>query len=223
MSSAAGGAPQYIRGVPHPLPAGERLLWEGGPSTSAVATHVFHWRLLAAYFAIMLAYGAFSTTEPVGTKVWVVSFVVRLGLAAFVLATAFGLAKTVASTTWYAITSQRVVLRIGMVFSMSINIPFKLLASAGVGQFPDGSGQVHLEIVAGHRLAYIALWPHCRVFRLNQPQPLLRGLMEPQRVAAILSDAVAAAAAADGTSRVERGEESSRVVDRQTVAQPAGA
>jgi hypothetical protein len=42
-------------------------------------------------------------------------------------------------------------------------------------------------------------------------------------VAAILSDAVAAAAAADGTSRVERGEESSRVVDRQTVAQPAGA
>jgi hypothetical protein len=72
-------------------------------------------------------------------------------------------------------------------------------------------------------LAYIALWPHCRVFRLNQPQPLLRGLMEPQRVATILADAVAAAAAADGTSRVERAGESSRVVDRQTVAQPAGA
>ena len=38
MSAAASGAPQYIRGVPHPLPSGERLLWEGAPSTGAVAT-----------------------------------------------------------------------------------------------------------------------------------------------------------------------------------------
>jgi len=223
MSSVASGAPQYIRGVPYPLPDGERLLWEGAPSTLAVATHVFHWRLLAAYFGIMLAYWAFENTEPAGSQDWVVSFLVRLGLTAFVLATAFALAKTVASTTWYAITSQRVVLRIGMVFSMSINIPFKLLASAGVGQFSDGTGQVHLEIVKGHRLAYIALWPHCRVFRFNQPQPLLRGLMEPQRVGAILADAVTAASAADGASRIERSEELSRVVERQAVSQPAGA
>jgi len=166
--------PRYIRGVPHPLPDGERVLWEGAPSARAVAAHVFHWRLLAVYFGVMLAFWFASTTEAVGTPVWWSALLVRVVLAGFVLATAYLLARLVASTTWYAITSERVVLRIGMVLSMSINIPFSLIGAAGVGRFRDGTGQVLLQITPGHRLAYIALWPHCRVFHVNQPQPVLR-------------------------------------------------
>jgi hypothetical protein len=215
--------PQYIRGVPHPLPAGERLLWEGAPQMRLLATHVFHWRVIATYFAIMLGWWLASTPEPVGGDVWVSSLFVRVSLSAFVLGLAFGLAKAVASTTWYAITSQRVVLRIGMVFSVSINVPFKLLASAGVGRFKDGSGQVTLVVAKGHRIAYSVLWPHCRVFRLNQPEPVLRGLPNAEEVGRILADAVVASSANDAASRVERGGESSRVVDRHAVPQPAGA
>lgn len=223
MSHGDHGTPQYIRGVPHPLPAGERLLWEGAPAMRAVATHVFHWRLIAAYFAVMLGYWLVSTEHPVGSDIWVSSLFVRLALTAFVLGTAFGLAKAVASTTWYAITTQRVVLRIGMVFSVSINIPFKLLVSAGVGRFRDGSGQVTLVVAKGHRLAYSALWPHCRVFRLNQPEPVLRGLTDPQPIAQILADAVLAASTADATTRVELGGEPMRAGDRHAVREPAGA
>jgi hypothetical protein len=85
---------------------------------------------------------------------------------------------------------------------MSINIPFKLIESAGLGTFKDGSGQVALSLIKGNRIAYIALWPHCRVFRFTQPEPVLRGLDDPQHVAEILSKAVAKAADAD--TRLER-------------------
>lgn len=214
-------APQYIRGVPHPLPPGERLLWEGAPSMKAVATHVFHWRFVAAYFAAMLALWAFSTEHEPGSEVYVASAVVRVSLAAFVMLAALGLARAVAATSWYAITTHRLVMRVGMAFPMSINIPFKLLESAGVGVFKDGSGQVTLKVQPGNRIAYIALWPHCRVFRFNNPEPVLRGLEEPQQVAQILARAVADAA--DAETRVERTGAAGRVGGGVSMPAPAGA
>lgn len=213
-------APQYIRGVPHPLPPGERLLWEGAPTMKAVATHVFHWRLVAAYFAGMLALWAFTTEHQPGSEVYVASAVVRVSLAAFVMLAALGLSRAVATTSWYAITTQRLVLRVGMAFPMSINIPFKILESAGVGVFKDGTGQVTLKVQPGNRIAYIALWPHCRVFRINNPEPVLRGLEEPQKVAQILARAVADAS--DAETRVERGAAAERVNGSVGVPATAG-
>jgi len=195
-------AREYIRGVPHPLPEGERLLWQGAPTMKAVATHVFHWRLVVAYFAAMLALWAVTTEHQPGSEVYVAGAVVRVSLAAFVLLAVLGLSRAVATTSWYAITSRRVVMRVGMAFPMSINIPFTLLESAGVGRFKDGTGQVTMSITKGNRIAYIAMWPHCRVFRFTQPEPVLRGLEEPQQVAEILAKAVADAA--DESMRVAR-------------------
>jgi len=185
----------YIRGLPHPLPVGERVLWEGAPGWRAVATHVFHWRLFAGYFAVMLVLWLATTELAFGTPVFLVALGLRLGLSALALGIVIGLSRAVARTTWYAITSERLVLRIGMVLPMSINLPFRLLESAGVGQFRDGSGQIALQLVKGERLAYIALWPHCRVFRINHPQPLLRGLDQPVQVANLLRQAIAASLA----------------------------
>lgn len=221
VDAVAPSAPQYIRGVPHPLPDGERLLWEGAPTMKAIATHVFHWRLVAAYFAGMLALWAVSTEHQPGSDVYVASAVVRVSLAAFVMLSALGLARAVATTSWYAITTHRVVMRVGMAFPMSINIPFKLLDSAGVGVFKDGTGQVTMSLQKGSRIAYIALWPHCRVFRFTQPEPVLRGLEEPAKVAQILARAVAEAAAADADTRVERSGPSERV--NSGVGFPAAA
>jgi hypothetical protein len=211
-------APQYIRGVPHPLPEGERLLWEGAPTMKAIATHVFHWRLVVGYFAAMLALWAFTTPHTPGSDVYVASAVVRVSLSVFVVASVLGLARVVATTTWYAITSQRLVLRIGMAFPMSINIPFKLLESAGVGTFKDGTGQVALSLQKGNRIAYIALWPHCRVFRFTHPEPVLRGLENPHEVARILATAVAEAGGATVESTAPR----ARVEAPSGMPTPAG-
>ena len=194
---AADPAPRvYIRGLPHPLPVGERVLWEGAPGWRAVATHVFHWRLFAGYFAAMVLLWMGTTELAFGTPVFLAALALRLGLSAVAFGIVLGLSRAVARTTWYAITSERIVLRIGMVLPMSINLPFRLLESAGVGQFRDGSGQLMLRLVKGQRLAYIALWPHCRVFHLNHPQPVLRGLEQPAQVARLLQQAVADSTAA---------------------------
>jgi hypothetical protein len=213
--------PQYIRGVPHPLPAGERLLWEGAPTMKGISTHVFHWRLVVAYFAVMLAIWAFTTPHQPGSEIYVASAVVRVGLTLLVMISVLGLSRAVATTSWYAITTKRIVMRVGMAFPMSINIPFSLLESAGVGTFKDGSGQITVTLQKDSRIAYIALWPHCRVFRFNKPEPVLRGLEEPAKVAQILAQAVAEASTAD--TRVERAEPTDRVSGTVGMPAPAGA
>lgn len=222
MSDANGvGTPAYIRGVPHPLPAGEVVLWQGAPNLRAVATHVFHWRLFAGYFAVMLLWWVVATTARFGTTEFTTGFLMVVALSVLVLGIVWGLSYLVATTTWYAITSHRLVLKIGMVFPMSINLPFAALESAGVGTFKDGTGQVAIRVSAAQRIAYVALWPHCHVMRWANPEPVLRGLTNAAHVGSLLAQAVADAA--DQSSRVQRNavRESSR--DGVAVAQPARA
>jgi len=192
---AESAPPVFIRGVAHALPPGERLLWQGTPEPGLVARHVFHRWLVIGYFAIVTGWWVFGTYGKVEMDAFLPMLGMRLGLAAIVIGTVEFLARTVAKTTIYAITSRRLVLKIGMVLPMSINVPFNVLQNAAVGRFRDGTGQIALTLVPGNRLAYVALWPHCRVFNVTQPQPVLRGLAEPEVVAAVLRDAVIADAA----------------------------
>ncbi|WP_309673106.1 photosynthetic complex putative assembly protein PuhB [Gemmatimonas sp.] len=218
MSPGADGTPQYIRGVPHALPEGEHILWQGAPEAMPIAKHVFHWRLLVAYFAVMTVVWAASTALAFNSQEFLVALLVRVGLSALVLAIVFVMAGVVARTSWYAITSQRLVLRLGMVFEMSINVPFTILDSAGVGVFKDGTGQVVLTLTKPNRLAYIALWPHCRVFSINHPQPVLRGLRDPQRIGTLLAQAVADAS--EGATRAPSDSARATASDPHLAPQP---
>jgi hypothetical protein len=185
-------APVYIRGMTEPLPAGERLLWEGAPQAGLVATHVFHRRLVWGYFLLLLGWWGVTTVGTLPMSDWGPMLAVRVALSAIVIGTVEVLARVVARTSWYALTNKRLVLRIGMVLPMTINVPLRVVQDAAVGTFKDGSGQIALSLVAGQRLAYIALWPHCRVFSFSNPKPVLRGLSQPDQVAALLRDAVTA-------------------------------
>lgn len=217
------GRPAFIKGIPHPLPPGESVMWEGAPDWRAVATHVFHWRLFAAYFAAMLLLWLLSTDVALGSADFMAGLAMRLGLSAIVLAIVYVLSRVVARTSWYAITNQRLVLRLGMVFPMSINVPFRILESAGVARFKDGSGQVLLTLNASSRVAYIALWPHCRVWRFKNPQPVLRGLTDAAGVGEILAAAVASATAADSASLIQRSTPRESPSDPRPIPQPANA
>jgi hypothetical protein len=219
MSSGANGTPQFIRGVPHALPEGEHILWQGAPEAMLIAKHVFHWRLLVAYFAVMTTVWIASTALAFDSQELLVGLLVRVGLSTLVLAIVFVMSGVIARTSWYAITSQRLVLRLGVVFEMSINVPFTILDSAGVGVFKDGTGQVVLTLTKPSRLAYIALWPHCRVFSINHPQPVLRGLRDPQRIGTLLAQAVADAS--DVATRVPSDSAHARASDAHRAPQPA--
>ncbi|PHX65320.1 MAG: hypothetical protein CK550_05495 [Gemmatimonadetes bacterium] len=197
MSGHEVGNAEYIKGVPHPLPAGEHVLWEAAPDAGALATHVFHRRLVAMYFVAMLVWWGVATAEPVLSRAFAVGLGIRLALTVVVLAIAEVLASASARTSWYAITNRRVVMRLGVVFPMSINIPFSIIDGARIGTFRDGTGQLALTLGKAHRLAYIALWPHCQVFRFTRPEPVLRALLDPKAVSALLVNAIAAVAEPD--------------------------
>jgi hypothetical protein len=176
-----------IRGVEEPLPAGERLLWQGRPSARAVARHVFHLRGLAAYFAlvvaaqVVLAGGA----TPAG--------VAYLACALGALGVFAAVSVWVARSTVYAITTRRVVLKVGMAMPMTLNVPLRCVAGAAVREWGDGTGEIVLALDGADRFAYFLLWPHARPWRLRRPEPALRGLAEPRLVGALLREAAAGA------------------------------
>lgn len=176
------------------LPEGERLIWQGGPSARALALRVFHLRPVVAYFVLLFAtwvvMGAFEH-QP-----WldVLAAASRLAVPlAIVLALIGGLAFLYSRTTRYSVTNRRVLLQFGAVLPMTLNIPFRQIASAAVGKYADGSGDLPLTVISEQRLAFLLLWPHARPWRLTRVEPMLRCVPDASNVADLLARALKAA------------------------------
>ena len=152
-----------IPGVDEPLPEGEALLWQGRPSTAALARHAFKVRWVAAYF-VALAALAFWAAAP-GEGVARASWMLVLGLVTVGLVT--GWAWLVARTSVYALTDRRIVMRIGVAFPAVFNLPLELVGDAWIRTERDGSGDIALALDGSDRIGYLFLWPHVRPWRLR--------------------------------------------------------
>ncbi len=180
--------PQH--GLPEALPTGERLLWQGSPQRRRIAIDVFHMRAVAVYFALLLGvrfalaqHDTGSVVQAIAATSWAAAFF-GLGLGLLWL-----LADLTARTTVYTITDRRVVMRIGIVLSLTFNLPFTRIAAAQVRRHADGSGDLVFELMPEDKIAYVHLWPHARPWRLNHPQPMLRSLAGIDTPAALLTEA----------------------------------
>jgi hypothetical protein len=184
-----------IRGLPAHLPEGEAILWQGAPSWRVFAVRALHLRAIAIYFAVLAAWRVASDLND-GTlsAATAMSLLGLAGTLCVALATLGLFAWLVRRTTVYTITSKRVVLRIGIALPITIQIPFKLIDSAGLRPWRGGAGDIALTLARGERIAYLALWPHARPWRLTRPQPTLRSLPDGEAVAQVLARALAAAA-----------------------------
>ena len=167
--TAAGGV--FIPGVEEPLPAGERVLWQGRPSARAVARHVFHVRALAVYFAVLLCVRVAAASGSGGIAERGAALLPYAAGAAGALLMFALVSVWVARSTVYAITDRRVVLKIGMAMPMTLNVPLRCVASAGIRQWRDGSGEIVLTLSGADRFAYFLLWPHARPWQFTRPQP----------------------------------------------------
>ncbi|WP_428390240.1 photosynthetic complex putative assembly protein PuhB [Lichenicoccus sp.] len=207
------GVGQRPYGLPGPLPEGETMLWQGAPDTMALARRAMHVRKIAVYFAILAAWCAGSAWLSNSPKLWwsMVALIV-LGAIATGMLTLF--AYLVSRTTVYTLTDKRVVLKIGVALSMSINLPFCSIDAASVRLYPDGSGDIPLRLTGLTRMGITLLWPHVRPWSLRQVQPMLRCIPDAARVASLLSRSLAASAgqsvpaapvAAGGKSPVDAG------------------
>jgi hypothetical protein len=193
--------PQY--GLPEVLPAGEKLLWQGSPDWRAMAVEVFHVRKLAIYFAALLALrAAFVLADGGGLLAAVASLSWLAVTAVLALAIMLVLARLAASTAVYTITDRRVTLRIGIVLTVTYNLPLSRIESAGLllrGR--DGHGDIPITLRRGEQIAILQLWPHARPWHVARPQPMLRCLPNVQEPGRVLTAAWSAAQAAAAPAR----------------------
>lgn len=190
-----------VPGLPEPLPAGERILWQGAPKWQAMAVRVFRVRLVAIYFAVLVAWrtaagisDGLTPTETAAGVVWLIG----LGSAAVALLALF--AWLSAKTTLYTVTNRRLVLRVGMALPVTVNLPFAAIASADLRLRRDGTGDIALVMAPPHKASYSLLWPHVRPWHFSKAQPMLRGLAQPREAAKVLAAALAEEAAATASA-----------------------
>jgi hypothetical protein len=184
--------PQF--GLPERLPASERLLWQGQPLPGLVARRLYHLPLVTAYFGVMLAWRIGAHLQD-GLPLLAAlrgSLVLAL-LAAVAIGILATLARLTASTTVYTLTDKRVVMRIGIVLTVTYNLPLRHLDAAHLLPLKGGQGEIALQLRGDTRIAYLHLWPHARPWLFAKPQPMLRCLADAQGVSRLLSDAWAAA------------------------------
>lgn len=187
---------EFVRGLPGPLPAGEDILWQGEPRWWRFAVSSFHVRVVAAYFFILVLW---RIANGIGAETNVaisagVSWLVFSG--AFVVGGILLSALAISRTTVYTITTQRVVMRIGVVLQITVNLPFKLIQHAALKTYRDGTGDISLSLTSGdNRLGYLVLWPHARPWRFERPEPMMRYVPDAARISELLAEAMQAAAA----------------------------
>lgn len=177
-------------GLPERLPAGERILWQGAPRWALMARQVFHAEKATLYFAVMLAWRFASSlsdgatpAEAVASLTWLVPLF-ALAIGALLL-----LGWLSARSTVYTLTNRRVVMRIGIVLTVTYNLPLRCIESADLRPGSHGRGDISLALEPATRIAWLHLWPHVRPWRVARTQPMLRALNDAGEVAALLRQA----------------------------------
>ena len=179
-----------VPGLPEELPQGERILWQGAPQWRVLAREAFHLRKLALYFGLIGVLRLAFLLED-----GLVGLELAKGMAPFLVLAVSGLlivwalAWLSARHTLYTLTNRRVVMRIGIVLTVTFNIPYSRIMGANLRQSEAGHGDVSLEIEPASRIPYLQLWPHARAWHVRHPQPTLRGIQGAKEVATLLTEA----------------------------------
>ena len=173
--------PQF--GLPERLPDDEFIVWQGSPDIGALANSAFHLKKIGFYFAVLIVACAWPALESGAGLMAVVSAVKWIvPLTVIAMASVWLLAWFTARTTVYTVTSKRVVMRLGIVLTVSFNLPFKQIASADVRVLKDGFGDITLALQGSDSIAWVHLWPSVRPWRISKPEPTLRAVPHVQTV-----------------------------------------
>jgi len=180
--------PQF--GLPERLPSNERIIWQGSPDVATLAKSAFHLRKLVVYFCILLVARAYPEVEAgAGPLEILIALKWLAPLTITGLLTVWFLAWMTASTTVYTLTNQRVVMRLGIVLTVTFNLPLSKIAAADLRTLSGGHGDITLKLKGEDRIAWIHLWPSVRPWRITKPEPTLRAVAGASDLARELSAA----------------------------------
>jgi hypothetical protein len=175
-------------GLPEKLPEGETILWQGAPDWITLAIEAFHIRSLSIYFGIMLIFQINYLADQ-SEKINISSVALSATLVSFILVAITIWAWMTAKASMYTITNKRVVMRIGLVFSLTFNLPLKKILGANELKKRNKTVDLSLVLNSEDRIAWLHLWPHARPWRIDQPEPSLRCLKDGHECAEILKKA----------------------------------
>ncbi len=168
-----------VKGLPEVLPEGERIIWQGSPKSQTFARHVMKTRWLVGYFAALILWAAIAALyDGHGTGSILFSVAVLAILGAVLIGLCELYAWGVQKTTVYTITNQRIVMRIGVALSLTLNIPFRQVAAVNRVEFADGTGTLTVQLKTEQQFSWLVLWPHARPWHISRPEPALRCLAE---------------------------------------------
>lgn len=180
--------PQF--GLPERLPADEFIVWQGSPDVGALASSAFHFKKLVLYFSVLIGACAWPALEAGSGAMGVLQAIKWITpLTMIGLASLWMLAYLTARTTVYTLTNKRVVMRLGIVFTVTFNLPLKQIASADVRLLQSDYGDITLALKGSDRIAWVHLWPSVRPWRISKPEPTLRAIPQVQEVSAKLTQA----------------------------------
>ena len=199
------------RGLPAPLPEGEKVLWQGSPPVRPFLKRIFHTHGVVCYVGVLLGWALVSGVQSgdlAGAGMAALRFA---GLAGGALGLFAAIGWALARKTTYTITSKRVVFEFGAAFEKTLQIPFTKIASAEVATFADGTADLVLTLTPETKIAYLLLWPNARPWHISRPLPAMRAVPDGAAVAQILARALAASA---GTAPVA-------IMDHAAAERPA--
>lgn len=179
-----------IRGLPEVPPQGEHILWQGAPRTWSLAKHALNAHWIAGYFMLLALWrgAAMAGEGGIGAGLTAASWLVAIGaVAAGVLVL---MAWVMARATVYTITTHRIAMRVGAALTLTLNLPYRWIASADLALHRDGTGSIVLDLDGTTQFSYLVLWPHVRPWAIRKTRPTLRCIPEPARVAELLAEAV---------------------------------
>ena len=143
----------------------------------------FHVRKITFYFAFMVF---LQCVHLVDTDTAWLDMAKQLGTSICLASIALGLltwsAYLSSKATIYTLTNKRIVMRIGIVLSLTFNVPLRKIVASDLLILKNQVGNIALGISSDSPIGWLNLWPHVRAWRINAPQPTLRCVPQAERV-----------------------------------------
>ena len=182
-------AVEPVPGLPERPPEGEHILWQGAPHWLALSRDALNLYWIGAYFLGLALWRGLVHAGDGGFAIGAKAAFPYLVMGIMACAMLALLGWIFAKTTVYTITNKRVAMRIGAALTVTLNVPFTLLASADLKKSRDGTGTITLDLADETRLSYLVCWPHVRPWKIAKTQPAFRSIPDVDAVAELLGDA----------------------------------
>ena len=181
-----------VKGLPERPPEGEEILWQGRPSTFALAREALNLYWVVGYFVVLVVWRFVSVVDLMPLGQAIAATIPLIVLGGIVYGLLYLTALIQARSTIYTITTSRVAMRIGAALTLTLNLPYRELGNAALDLRRDGTGTIALDTTGTTKLSYLVIWPHARPWHFGSTQPALRCIPDAERVAHILAEAAEA-------------------------------